>query len=222
MEGYQQKNSNAKGNGVNEEETGNNNSNNSLNFLSNLGKSLEYSIETNIDYGYGNIDFVWNVSLHPSLPQIKWGFVKLQSQEGGDRDWQDNQYSQRKIEEAIMRGLRSGMDRVYLIADNEDMARSISGKIEWLASFGSLVRFDAVSLGLSQNQDKSNIIVPSQERVPEGEKTRKEEIREREAKFDEHNRPKGDRAQQEDEIEKAEREIKLDDNSRPSNQKEYL
>ena len=101
------------------------------------------------------------------------------------------------------------------------MARSISGKIEWLAPFGSLVRFDAISLGLSPNQDKSSIIVPSQERLPEGEKTRKEEIREREAKFDEHNRFKGDRAQQEDEIEKAESEIKLDDDSRPSNQKEF-
>ena len=61
-----------------------------LNFMSNPAKSLDYSTETKIDYGYGNIDFVWNVSLHSSLPQIKWGFVKLKLQEGGNRDWQDN------------------------------------------------------------------------------------------------------------------------------------
>jgi hypothetical protein len=49
----------------------------------------------------------------------------------GDKDWQDNQFSIRKIEEAAMHGIRSGMDRVYLIADNEEMAKSVSGKIEW-------------------------------------------------------------------------------------------
>jgi hypothetical protein len=28
---------------------------------------------------------------------------------------------------------------------NEKMAKSVSGKIEWLASFGSLLRLDAIS-----------------------------------------------------------------------------
>ncbi|HSA75657.1 MAG TPA: hypothetical protein VLE21_05660 [Candidatus Nitrosocosmicus sp.] len=53
------------------------------------------------------MDVVWNVSLHRLLPQIKWGFVKIDSQGKGDKDWQDNQCSHRKVE-AIIRGLRSG------------------------------------------------------------------------------------------------------------------
>ncbi len=87
-----------------------------------------------------------------------------------------------------MRGLRSGMDRVYLVTNNEDIARSINGKIEWLASFDSLIRFDTISLEISSNQDKSRIIVPSQKRVTEGERVIKEEIREREEKRREETR----------------------------------
>jgi hypothetical protein len=51
-----------------------------------------------------------------------------------------------------MRGVRSGLDKVYLIASNEEMAKSVSGKIEWLASFGSLLRLDAISLGIFPEQ----------------------------------------------------------------------
>jgi hypothetical protein len=110
--------------------------------------------------------------LTPSLPSSKFGFVKIQSQpEGkGDQDWKDNQFSFRKIEEAIGRGMRSGCDKVFLVTDNEEMAKSISGRIEWLSSFGSLIRFDAVSTGISPNQKKLSTNIPSKERVPEGEK----------------------------------------------------
>ena len=110
----------------------------------------------------------------PALPVIKCGFIVLRSEEeggGGDKDWQDNQFSIRKIEEAAMRGIRSGMDKVYLLADNEEMAKSISGKIEWLASFGSLIRLDAISLGIfPTQQQESAVITPSQKRVPQGKK----------------------------------------------------
>lgn len=186
--------------------------------LDNLGQKRGYSTEQNIDYGI--MDTVWKIPIHPSLPEIKCGFVRLRSDEGGgSQDWQDNQYSIRKIEEALMRGIRSGMDRVYLIADNEDMAKSISGRIEWLSSFGSLIRFDALSLGLTPSQDKSSIIVPSQERVPSGEKIRKEEMREREEQFSRFNRPKQDKPGKEGELEKVAREVHLDEHSRPRDQK---
>jgi hypothetical protein len=112
----------------------------------------------------------------------------------------------RKIEEAIGRGIRSGCDKVFLVADNEEMAKSISGRIEWLSSFGSIIRFDAVSIGLSPNQKKPSTNIPSQERVPEGEKIRKEEMREREEKFDKYNRPKGERAEQESKDQRLERQ----------------
>src|SRR5215211_1246951 len=191
-------------------------------FLSQLDQSLSYSIEKDIDYGYGKIDAIWHISLHPSLPSSKLGFIKIQSQEGkADQDWKDNQYSLRKIEEAIGRGIRSGCDKVFLVADNEEMAKSISGRIEWLSSFGSIVRFDTVSTGVSPNQQKRSTSIPSQERVPEGEKIRKEDIREREEKFEKYNRPKGERAESESDEKKLGREIKLDENSRPVGQKEY-
>src|SRR5215207_11412923 len=206
----------------------NNNNNNpsssssSFDFLANLEKTLSYSIEKDIDYGYGKIDAIWHISLHPSLPSSKLGFIKIQSQEGkADQDWKDNQYSLRKIEEAIGRGIRSGCDKVFLVADNEEMAKSISGRIEWLSSFGSIIRFDAVSIGLSPNQKKPSTNIPSQERVPEGEKIRKEEMREREEKFDKYNRPKEERArEQESKDQRLEREMKLDENSNPIGQKE--
>src|SRR5215213_4560505 len=178
----------------------NNNSStsNALDSLVSMGKEKGFEVEQNQDYGVGIIDVIWNIDTHPSLPVIKCGFIILRSEEGGgDKDWEDNQFSIRKIGEAAMRGIRSGMDRVCLIADNEEMAKSISGKIEWLASFGSLIRLDAISLGIAPNQQSFAVLTPSQQRVPEGEKIRKEDMREREAKFDEYNRPKGERSKEE-------------------------
>jgi hypothetical protein len=197
----------------------NNPSISSIDFLSQLDQSLSYSIEKDVDYGYGKIDVIWYISLHPSLPSSKFGFVKIQSEGKNDQDWEDNQYSLRKIEEAIGRGIRSGCDKVFLVADNEEMAKSISGRIEWLSSFGSIIRFDAVSTGISPNQKKPSGSIPSQQRVPEGQKIRQEEMRQREEKFDKYNRPKGERAEKESEEEKLEREIQLDENSRPIGQK---
>ncbi len=118
-----------------------------------------------------------------------------------------------------MRGLRSGLDKVYLVAENEEMARSVSGKIEWLASHGSLLRLDAVSLGLAPNQIESAVITPSQKRVPEGEKIRKRAMREREAKIEKYSRPKGERRKRESPLKKALREERIDRNNRPRDQK---
>jgi hypothetical protein len=115
-----------------------------------------------------------------------------------------------------MRGLRSGMDNVYLVAENEEQAKSLSGRVEWLASHGSLLRLDAISLGLSPQQQGSSIITPSQKRVPQGEKLRRQEMREREAKLDMHSRPKN--RENEGPARKALRESRIDRNSRPRNQ----
>jgi len=187
--------------------------------LINIAKEKGFETEENKDYGFGPIDLVWNITTHPALPKIKCGFVVLRAEEGGARDSDDNQYSLRKIQEAAMRGIRSGMDKTYIVVDNEDMARSVSGKIEWLASFGSIVRLDSISLGLYPEQKSLSVIKPSQERVPEGERLRKEEMRQREEKFDEYNRPKGERAEKESEEKKITREVMLDENSRPKGQK---
>jgi hypothetical protein len=123
--------------------------------LDRLLEALEgngFEVEENKDSGAGSIDLVCKISVHPSLPPINCGFIVLRSEEGGSKDYEDNQFSPRKIQEAIMRGVRSGLDKVYLIATNEEMAKSVSGKIEWLASFGSLLRLDAISLGIFPEQ----------------------------------------------------------------------
>src|SRR5919109_4931496 len=114
------------------------------------------------------------------------------------------------------------MDKVFLVVQNKEMAKSVSGKIEWLASFGSLLRLDVISLGVYPEQKEPVVITPSQQRVPEGEKLRKESIREREEKFDEYNRPKGEKAEKaerESKEKKITREVMLDEYNRSEGQK---
>jgi len=197
---------------------------NALDSLVSIGQEKGFEVEQNKDYGVGIIDVIWNINTHPVLPVIKCGFIVLRSEEegGGDKDWEDNQFSIRKIEEAAMRGIRSGMDKIYLLADNEEMAKSISGKIEWLASFGSLIRLDAISLGIAPTQQQeSAVITPSQKRVPQGKKIRKQTIREREAKIDRYSRPKGEKSKKKGESKhtKNVREALLDKHSRPKDQR---
>jgi len=187
------------------------------------GEEKGFEVEQDADYGAGPIDIVWNINVHPVLPNIKFGFVVLGAEEeGGSQDTEDNQLSLRKIEEAAFRGIRSGLDKVYLVTENEEMAKSVSGKIEWLASHGSLIRLDAISLRLYPEQQESSVITPSQQRVPEGEKIKKQTEREREEKFDKYNRPQGERRDKESEQERIERELKFDENSRPKGQKKVL
>jgi hypothetical protein len=93
----------------------NNNNNSNLEPLISISKEKGFEIEQNKDYGAGTIDLIWNIDIHPALPKIKRGFVVLRAEEGGrggSKDWQDNQFSLRKIEEAIIRGTRSGMDKI--------------------------------------------------------------------------------------------------------------
>ncbi|MFL6486237.1 MAG: hypothetical protein ACJ71D_05930 [Nitrososphaera sp.] len=186
------------------------------------GEEKGFEVEQDVDFGAGPIQVVWNINVHPALPNIRFGFITLGGEEGGSQDTQDNQLSVRKIEEAAFRGLRSGLDKTYLITENEEMAKSVSGKIEWLASHGSLIRLDAISLGLYPEQQASSVITPSQQRVPEGEKIRKQDEKEREVKFDKYNRPQGERRDKESEEERTKRELKFDENSRPKGQKKVL
>ena len=209
-----------------EDQRSTNNRNNQNIRLDPLIKTLKknrFEVQQNKDFGAGQIDLVCKIAIHPSLPPINCGFIILRSEEEGegDKDWQDNQFSIRKIEEAAMRGIRSGMDKVYLVADNEEMAKSVSGKIEWLASFGSLLRLDAVSLGISPEQKQSAVITPSQKRVPQGKKIRKQTIRKREAKIDRYSRPKEEEKGKKKESKRVKniRETLLDKHSRPKSQR---
>ena len=182
-----------------------------LDALIDMGEEKGFKLERDVDYGAGPIDIVWNVNVHPALPNIKCGFVVLKAEEGGNQDTEDNQLSLRKIEEAAFRGIRSGLDKVYLVAENDDMAKSVSGKIEWLASHGSLIRLDTISLGLAPEQTEQAVVTPSQKRMPQGEKIRKQRMREREAKLEKkYNRPKGERRRREHPLKKGIRESRVD------------
>jgi hypothetical protein len=206
-----------------EDQRSTNNRNNQNIRLDPLIKTLKksrFEVQQNKDFGAGQIDLVCKIAVHPSLPSINCGFIILRSEEGGSKDSEDNQFSLRKIEEAIVRGIRSGMDKVYLLAPNEEMAKSVSGKIEWLASFGSLLRIDAISLGMfPTQQQKSTVITPSQKRVPQGKKIRKQTIREREAKINRYSKPKGEKSKKESKRVKNLRESLLDKRSRPKSQR---
>src|SRR5215218_2911297 len=195
------------------------NQNISLDPLIEMLEDKGFEIEQNKDSGAGPIDIVCKINVHPSLPAINCGFIVLKSEEGGSKDYEDNQFSLRKIQEAIMRGLRSGLDKVYLVAPTEEMAKSVTGKVEWLASFGSLLRLDAISLGIFPEQQESAVITPSQKRVPRGEKIRKQKIREREAKIDRHSKPKGEKSRKESKVKKRVREALLDKHNRPKGQR---
>ncbi len=143
---------------------------NSIKDLANMAGNKGFRIEYDKDFGTGPIDLVWNIDFHPALAPLRCGFVKLTADEGGSNDLDDGQFSLRKIEEAVMRGIRSGMDRLLVVCDNEDLAKSVTGKIEWLSSFGSLLRFDTYASGLLPSQQKQAKLIPSQRRVPAGEK----------------------------------------------------
>src|SRR5215217_9027999 len=190
-----------------------------LNPLIEVLEDKGFEIEQNKDSGAGPIDLVCKISVHPRLPAINCGFIVLKSEEGGSKDYEDNQFSLRKIQEAIMRGLRSGLDKVYLVAPTEEMAKSVTGKVEWLASFGSLLRLDAISLGIFPEQQESAIITPSQKRVPRGEKIKKQTIKERESKIERHSKPKGEKSRKESKVKKRVREALLDKHNRPKGQR---
>jgi hypothetical protein len=193
-----------------------------LDALISLAEERGFEIEENKDIGAGPVDVVFKINIHPSLPSINCGFIVLKSDEGGSKDYEDNQFSLRKIQEAIIRGIRSGLDKVFLVAPNKEMAKSVSGKIEWLASFGSLLKLDAISLGIFPEQQESAVIAPSQMRVPEGEKLRKQTIKKRDAKIERHGRPKGERSRRESKLKKRIRESRLDRNNRPRGQRKRM
>ena len=169
-----------------------------------------FEVKQNKDWGAGLIDVICKINIHPSLPTINCGFIVLKSDEGGSKDYEDNQFSLRKIQEAIIRGVRSGLDKVYVVVPNEEMAKSVSGKIEWL---------DAISLGIYPEQQESAVITPSRKRVPEGQKLRKRTIRERKAKIERHSKPKGERNRREGKLKKRIRESRLDRHNRPRGQR---
>ena len=118
-----------------------------------LGNKRGIKQEFRKDYGFGPIDLVWYFEIHADLGPITCGFIELREQEGGSKDLEDGQYSLRKIEEAIMTGIRSGMDRLFLFCGNEDVAKSVTGQIQWLSSRGSLIRYDSYCQVLFPGKD---------------------------------------------------------------------
>jgi hypothetical protein len=50
-----------------------------LDALIDMGEEKGFKLERDVDYGAGPIDIVWNVNVHPALPNIKCGFVVLKA-----------------------------------------------------------------------------------------------------------------------------------------------
>ncbi|GEM_PF-3616024 len=44
------------------------------------GEEGGFEIQQGVDYGAGPIDVVWNINVHPALPNIKCSFVRLSRQ----------------------------------------------------------------------------------------------------------------------------------------------
>jgi hypothetical protein len=66
-----------------------------------------------------------------------------------------------------------------------------------LASFGSLIRLDAISLGMFPNQQQESAVITKPKKSSSRKKIRKQMIKEREAKIDRYSRPKDQRKRKE-------------------------
>ena len=111
-----------------EKELNPNKENTNLDALISLAEERGFEIEQNKFLGAGPVDLVFKINIHPSLPSINCGFIVLKSDDGGSKDYEGNQFSLRKIQEAIIRGIRSGLDKVFLVVPNKEMAKSVVGK----------------------------------------------------------------------------------------------
>jgi hypothetical protein len=132
-----------------------------------LGQKRGIKQEFKKDYGFGPIDLVWDFNLFTDSKPVRCGFIELREQEGGSRDLDDGQFSLRKIEEAIMTGIRSGMDRLFLFCGNEDVAKSVVGQIQWLSSRGGLIRYDSYCQVLFPAEDEQTKVASVQTNTSE-------------------------------------------------------
>ena len=85
-----------------EKELNPNKENANLDALISLAEERGFEIEQNKSLGAGPVDLVFKINIHPCLPSINCGFIVLKSDEGGSKDYEDNQFSLRKIQEAII------------------------------------------------------------------------------------------------------------------------
>src|ERR671925_342459 len=110
-----------------------------------LGRQKGFEVEAGKDYGAGPIDVVWHIKIHPALKDITCGFIivkplaktlteavargEVRKREDfeDDQSWQEYRDKEvtylNHIEEAAMRGIRSGIDSVCLVTENEEGAK---------------------------------------------------------------------------------------------------
>jgi hypothetical protein len=119
----------------------------SLKDLTTMGKKKGYKVARSMDNGFGVIDLVWYIKFHSRLPPLRCGFIGLKDEQANIKDWNDK-FLLPIVEEAIMRGIRSGMDRLFIVCQNEEIANSVTRQAKRLKSLGSLLQFDSYSSGL--------------------------------------------------------------------------
>jgi hypothetical protein len=119
----------------------------SLRDLASLGKKKGYLVSRNVDYGCGMIDLVWYIEFHPGLSPLSCGFIGL-NYEQGNTDEHGNHSLLSIVEEAVIRGIRSGLDRVYIVCLDEKVAKSVDRESSRFKSLGSLLQFNPYLSGL--------------------------------------------------------------------------
>jgi hypothetical protein len=119
----------------------------SLQNLTDIGRKKGYVVSRDVDYGFGKIDLVWNINFHSGLSPLKCGFIELNYNQVNS-DQKDNQSLMAISEEAIMRGIRSGLDRIYLVCPDEKIAASVNRQSSRFKSIGSFLQFNSYSSGL--------------------------------------------------------------------------
>jgi hypothetical protein len=118
--------------------------------LMELGRQRGFEVEAGKDYGAGPIDVVWNIAIHPALRDLTCGFivmkplaetlneaiargeVKRREDFEDDQSWQEYRDKEaaylKHIEEVALRGIRSGLDKVYLVAEMKKQQKSSAAR----------------------------------------------------------------------------------------------
>jgi hypothetical protein len=97
-----------------------------------LGKATGYKVLENYDLGAGPIDVAWifkpGVPGLSALPDLRVGFVFIL------------EYSEFAINHAIAKSILNLVDKLILVAANEDMTKTISNSIERNPSNSSILQ----------------------------------------------------------------------------------
>jgi hypothetical protein len=158
-----------------------------------MGRSLGYEVVENHDLGAGPVHVAWIFKPgSESMPDMRLGFICLK------------EFSNSSINEGIARAMLNLIDKLVFVVPLEAMTGKVKNAIESMPDKSIL-----------QLRKYVTVVTPSTLASKSGIKG----AREREAKLEKYNRPKGERKRREHPLKKSIRESKIDRHSLPRNQK---